>query len=70
MPTNSTDSERRTNGAPRVELAPEPVYFWLCRRHGRVENPMNLEPFSSKSICPHCMADWLLYSFPLTRDKE
>ena len=44
---------------------PEPTFYVVCKTHGNItSSAMDLQPYTSRVICPHCLCDWLGKAFP------
>ena len=51
--------------------ATEPTFYVVCKKHGNItSNAMNLQPFTSRVICPYCLCDWLCRAFPVTKEPK
>ena len=45
--------------------AAEPTLYVVCKTHGNItSSAMDLQPYTSRVICPHCLCDWLCRAFP------
>jgi hypothetical protein len=49
-----------------AEPAPPATYYAVCTQHGAHEVFRLLEPFDMRAICPFCVADWFVDTFPVT----